>query len=196
MTPSKLRQRRHGFSIQIRMARIASLALLISGAFACFHAAPPGRAACSVTVRGRTAEIAFPQVDRAEWIWNRPATDSASKVPNYTWSLYLYPGPGVHVEVSRDAHGPEQSGDLPTMIRMARASITWPSTLYEFDDVHDAPALRPTVEHGRVVIRVSDSASFWELFELNHPTDTRCDFDVDGDTEPPWVWGVVRYIER
>jgi hypothetical protein len=179
-----------------KMRRIVVLlALLVATTVDCVRSSPGPRSACGVTVRVRMAEIAFPVVERREWVWNRPPRDPAARVPNYTWSLYLYPGPGVHVEVGRDAKGPEVRGDLTAMMRAARVIVTWPSPTGDFDDFHEAKTLRPAVERGRVVLRVLDSASCHELFEVNHPTEIRCDFTADGDASATRAASKVGYIQ-
>ena len=175
----------------------SSLPLLIISAatLSCARTAPAPAAACSVVVRDAEAQIVFPRVTRSEWVWNRPPAAPGSNVPNYTWALYLYPGPGLHVEVARDAHGPVQQGDLASALRAATVVITSPSAgPNEFDSYRTLESLHPSITDGRVTLSIRDTSLLHQLFMLDHPTEARCDFHADGEAETPWVWDAVRYL--
>ena len=173
------------------------LLLIVSpAALSCAHTAPIPAAACSVVVRNAEAQIAFPRVTRPDWVWNRPAAAPGSNAPNYASVVYLYPGPGVHVEVGQAPHGPVRQGDLASALRAARVTITWPSAgPDEFDSYHTLDSLHPSIVDGRVVLSIRDTSLVRQLFTLNHPTESRCDFYADGEGESAWVWGTVRYTE-
>ena len=172
------------------------LPLLILAASSCLRTVPEPTGACRVVVRDSEAQITFPRVTRSDWVWNRAAARVGSNVPNYAWVVYLYPGPGLHVEVSRDAHGPAAHGDLASMLRAATVVITWPSAgPSEFDSYRTVDSLHPSTADGRVALFIRDSSLLRQLFALNHPTEARCDFDADGEAKAPWVWDTVRYAK-
>jgi hypothetical protein len=174
-----------------RCCAVVAIAAL-SGSMSCLH--PTSTAdGCTVIVTESEARIAFPAVNRAEWRWNRPPADSSSSAPMYVWSLHLYDGGGLHVDVSRSpVRGPVRIGDLATMLRDAEVVVT------KYDPRHVAEffyarSLKPRAVSGRVVVVVRDRTVLRELFD-RRPTESRCDFYAEGEPDPPWVWGKVRYM--
>ena len=99
-------------------------------------------------------------------------------LPDYSWIVYLTM-PGIELEVGREARGPEQRGDLATMLSQATVAITWPSSVKskpEFDDYRTVPGLHPTVIDSRPALVIKDSTLLHELFGLNHPLLADCRF--------------------
>ena len=171
----------------VGFALLAGLALTACQ-FHRFHDPLPG---CSVTVGATEARLIFPAVHKKDWIWNR----NTGSVPNYSWSVYLL-APGVHLEVGRDAKGPEQHGDLAAMMQSARVFITWPSSgPAEFDDFREIPSLHPFALGNRPALLIRDSAILRELFWLNHPTVADCRFLTADGVDGGGGVDSVRYLE-
>ena len=153
---------------------------------------PTPTTGCTVVVRHDEARIVFPAVHRTIWTWNR----ANGGLPDYSWIVYLTM-PGIELEVGREAHGPEQTGDLATMLSHATVAITWPSSgksKSEFDEYRTVPSLHATVIDGRPALEVKDSALLHELFGLNHPPFADCRFYSAQRGEEDARGDSVRYV--
>jgi hypothetical protein len=152
--------------------------------------APTPANSCEVLVSSREARITFPSPSRSTWTWNRQSDGR----PDYVWTVYLV-APGIHIEVGRNAKGPERHDDLATMLRSSTVIITWPSSgPAEFDEFRVISALHPTVSGDHPVLVIRDPAFLHELFGLNHPKEADCRFWTPDSRDTLSVWDSVRYV--
>jgi hypothetical protein len=108
------------------------------------------------------------------------------------WTAYLL-APGVHIEVGRDAQGPEQQGDLAAMMQSATVTITWPRSHGDFDESRVIPGLHPTVSGDHPLLVIRDPTLLYELFGLNRPRVADCRFWTPDSPDTLSVLDSVRY---
>lgn len=149
---------------------------------------PAPASSCEVLVSRREARIRFPSVERSTWSWNRPSDGR----PNYLWTVYLL-APGIHIEVGRNAKGPEQQGNLATMLQSAVVTITWPRPVGDFDEERVVPELHPTVSGDQPMLVIRDAGLWHELFGLNRPQVADCRFWTPDSPDTLSVQASVRY---
>jgi hypothetical protein len=85
------------------------------------------------------------------------------------------------------------------MIRTGDAIVTWPGAdpHSEFDEWKHVAGVQAETAGTRVVLVIEDSALVHDLFYLNHPTESRCDFATDFPPDTGYsVWGKVTYVRQ
>ena len=108
------------------------------------------------------------------------------------WTVYLL-APGVHIEVGRDAKGPEQHGDLATMLQSAVVTITWPRFVGDFDESRVVPNLHPVASGDQPLLVIRDPDVLYELFGLNRPEVADCRFWTPDSRDTLSTKASVRY---